>query len=303
MVRAPKRDILPAYYDHVFRWVFGNQQHVRSLAKFLHAAMPELPATEWSELTLPNTHMVGTTGQKEVIFDVLTTTASGRSVDVEIQMASVPAVRERFTLYNSLSLAEQIDQGQDYTALRPVVTLVICGFVMIREDDHYLHTFVDYDVEHQVRFTRLREIRTMELPKLPPVDDGTDLWDWLRLIAARDEEEIDMAAANNPDVAEAAILVKEFSEDETRRHLAISHTKFVSDQATRLAAARRDGLAEGLGIGREEGLEIGREERRQATAQRDRAIRAMVAEGMPVERIAIAIGVSPDEVAAIVSTS
>ncbi|MCL2091142.1 MAG: Rpn family recombination-promoting nuclease/putative transposase [Micrococcales bacterium] len=284
MVRASGK-ILPAYYDDVFRWVFGSQRHVRSLAKFLRAALPDLPASEWSELALPDTHMVGAGDRKELVFDVLTTTASGRSVDVELQMAKVPAVRERFTLYNSRLLAEQAVRGQDYTALRPVVTLVVCGFVMFDQDEHYLHTFVDYDVERQVRFTRLRETRTIELPKLPAVDDGTDLWDWLRLIVAKDEEEIDMAAAGNPDVAEAAVLVKQFSADETRRYLAMCHDKFLSDWATREAVARREGLAEG---------------RREAVAQRDRAVRAMVAEGVPVERVAVALGVSPDEVAAIV---
>lgn len=280
--------VVPLHYDTVFRWLFGDEHNKRLLGRFLRAALPELPAEEWADLALPDTHLLGTADQKELVLDVLVTTATGRQVDVELQMAGTPAARERFTLYNSRQLAEQLAAGQPYTLLRPVVTLVICGFVLISEDWDYSHTFVDYDVEHQMRFTDLRTTRTLELPKLPENDDGTDLWDWLRLIAAETEEEIDMAAANNEDVAQAAVLVKTFSADETRRWMATSREKFLRDQITRETVAREEGREE---------------ERRRGAAQRGQAIRMAVTEGMSVERVAAIFSTTPDEVTAIVSAA
>ncbi|MCL2423935.1 MAG: Rpn family recombination-promoting nuclease/putative transposase [Micrococcales bacterium] len=280
------RRTVPLYYDTVFRWLFGSVHNRRLLGAFLHAALPELPAAEWTGLTLPDTHLLGTAEQKDAVLDVLVATSTQRSVDVEIQMANVPAVRDRFVFYNSRQVADQLSRGRPYTMLRPVVTLVICGFVLFEDDEDYVHTIEDYDVAHHKRFTDLRQIRILELPKLPVVDDGTDLWDWLRLIAAETEEEIDMAAANNPDVAQAAVLVKEFSADETRRWAALSREKFLRDQVTRETVAREEGR---------------QEEIRRAAERRHQDIRQLAAVGVSVGQVATAFGITPDEVAAIIA--
>ena len=42
------RPVIPAYYDTVFRWVFGTAEHVQVLGGFLRAAMADLPAHEWT---------------------------------------------------------------------------------------------------------------------------------------------------------------------------------------------------------------------------------------------------------------
>ncbi|MCL2849267.1 MAG: Rpn family recombination-promoting nuclease/putative transposase [Micrococcales bacterium] len=181
-------------------------------------------------------------------------------------------MRARFTFTNSTQLADQLNPGDPYDKLCPVITLVICTFVLIGEDDHYSHRFCDYDRDHDIRFTTLRELRTLELPKLRH-DDGTDLWDWLRLIAAETEEEIDMAVRSNPDLREAADLVKEFSADEARRHAARAHQRYLCDQATLESHAREQGRHEAI---------------------------STVAQSMPVEQVADIFGITPDEVTAIV---
>ena len=108
-----------------------------------------------------------------------------------------------------------------------------------------------------------------------------------------------MAAANNADVAQAAALVKTFSADATRRWEAMSREKFLRDQITRETVAHEEGLAEGLAEGRAEGLAEGRAEGRDE--ERRKTIRALVAEGMPVERVATVLGSTPDEVNATIA--
>jgi len=131
--------------------------------------------------------------------------------------------------------------------------------------------------------------RTLELPKLG-ADDGTDLWDWLRLIAADNEEEIEMAVDANADLRQAADLITEFSADRDRRYEALAREKFLHDQATR--------EYEGLQRGREEGLKQGREEGREEGSQ-SRAVsnaRNGLQMGLPVEQVATITGLSVDEV-------
>lgn len=287
MVRIPTGTTVPLHYDSVFRWVFADPHHRQVLATFLRAAMPEVPAEEWSTLALPSTHLLrDAPGSAEAVLDLHVTTAAISSLDVELQWSSVPAARERFVFYNARQLAGQLGAGEQYTALRPVVTVAICGFVLIWEDTHYRHTFVDYDADHGVRFTDIRQVRTLEIPKLPECDDGTDLWDWLRLIAADTEEDMDMAAERNADVADAAVLVREFSADDDRRYEALAREKFLRDQATREAWGRQQGLAAGLEQGRAEGRTEGRTE----------VARNALGMGMPVGQVCDLTGLTPSEI-------
>jgi predicted transposase YdaD len=92
-----------------------------------------------------------------------------------------------------------------------------------------------------------------------------------------------MAAKNNEDVAEAAILVKEFSDDQARRWHALSHEKFVRDVATREHVARA------------EGHEKGRQD------ERSERVRAALAYGLPAEQITEVLNIPPDEVTAIIT--
>jgi predicted transposase/invertase (TIGR01784 family) len=96
-----------------------------------------------------------------------------------------------------------------------------------------------------VVLSEVLEIHTVELPKVPVVDDGSRLWAWSRFMAARSEEELDMAAAANPRVAEAVQRVRFFTADEQRRLDLESRDKWLRDQITRENTARKEGLAEG----------------------------------------------------------
>ena len=44
------------------------------------------------------------------------------------------------------------------------------------------------DTEH-IKYTDIMEIHIVELPKLPQVNDGTALYDWVRFIKSSDKEE------------------------------------------------------------------------------------------------------------------
>jgi predicted transposase/invertase (TIGR01784 family) len=90
----------------------------------------------------------------------------------------------------------------------------------------------------------------LELPKLPHNTDGTALWDWLKFLAAREEEELNMLAEKNPQIGKAVGRLQELSEDERTRLLAESREKMEWDNAARMQAAEERGLKRGL----EEGI-------------------------------------------------
>ena len=88
------------------------------------------------------------------------------------------------------------------------------------------------------------EIHTLELDKLPEGADGTELYDWAKFIAADTEEELNMVAERNPQVAKAVVRLRELSSDERARDTFDRQEKARRDQASREKwAAKQKALA------------------------------------------------------------
>ena len=68
-----------------------------------------------------------------------------------------------------------------------------------------------------MEFTDLSEINTLDLNKLPPDDDSTDLWYWMKFIKSDDEGVMDMLATRSPQMRKAVGVLKELSADEAMR--------------------------------------------------------------------------------------
>ena len=90
-----------------------------------------------------------------------------------------------------------------------------------------------YDSDARVELTDVIEIHTIELEKLPPDSDGTELYDWASFIAASSEEEMTVVAERNPQVSKAVMKFKELSADERARDLYERREKARRDAAMR----------------------------------------------------------------------
>ena len=78
-------------------------------------------------------------------------------------------------------------------------------------------------IEDGIEFTDLAEINTLDLNKLPPDDDSTELWYWMEFIKTDDEEVLDMLATRSPQMRKAVGVLKELSADEQTRMLYEKH--------------------------------------------------------------------------------
>ena len=88
------------------------------------------------------------------------------------------------------------------------------------------------------------EIHTLELKKLPVDADGTELYDWAKFIAADTEEELNMIAVRNPQVAQAVVKLRELSADERARDLYERREKARRDQSSRERWAAKQSIFE-----------------------------------------------------------
>jgi predicted transposase/invertase (TIGR01784 family) len=109
-----------------------------------------------------------------------------------------------------------------------------------------------------------------------------------QFIKAEGEEELKMVAEKNPIIKEAYYKLQEMSEDEETRMLYEARIKAQRDEYSRIQGALREGRREGMEKGRKEG-------------SKERAIE--IAQNlknfcMPVEQIALATGLSTEEITA-----
>jgi len=267
--------------DYVFRRVFTNPHNRDGLASFLKSVL-RLPEDEFRSLEIadPNLHRAWEDGKSGEL-DVRVHTASGKIVNVEIQLYPEAGFRERAVYYASDLVRSQLGAGDPYSEIKRVVSIVITDFTLIREDRHYHHRFCLYDKERDVRLTDILEVNVLELRKLPDESDHTALWDWMKLIGTEDEDEMEELARSNPELGQTVLVIREMSMDEAERRIAEAREKQERDEAARIE------------YGVNMGLEQGREQGREQTARNLKAL------GVDPAVIAKATGLSPDEIAAL----
>jgi predicted transposase/invertase (TIGR01784 family) len=127
---------------------------------------------------------------------------------------------------------------------RRSICILISDHVQIHENEAYHNCYRLYDARTGSEFTDLLEVDTLELPKLPREADGTALWDWLKLLDARKEEELVMLKERNPQVGKAVSRLMALSEDEAARMIAESREKLRRDISAIEHAARKEGREE-----------------------------------------------------------
>ena len=66
----------------------------------------------------------------------------------------------------------------------------ISSYVLFAEDNNYLNNFRFINPKNGLCFEDIpEEIYTLELPKVPAMNDGTAGWDWMQFLRARRKEE------------------------------------------------------------------------------------------------------------------
>jgi predicted transposase/invertase (TIGR01784 family) len=237
------KSLLSPKTDLVFKKLMIEPGRQERLANFLGGVL-KLPDEELYNLAVVDPYIHGDTPQdKQGILDIHVKTLSGRHIDVEIQIRRLRDMRERIMLYNDSLLTGQLRAKDKFSKLKQAISVIIVDHILITEDQLYRHRFRMHDAETGVEFTDIQEVHILELPKVPPTDDGTPLWPWLRFIAATTEEEFMTVAEKNPVVKNAWEQLELMSEDERIRAEAFSREMFLRDQLSHIEEAREEGAA------------------------------------------------------------
>ena len=248
--------LLPVTSDFIFKLIFGDQRNVDILAAFLRAVL-DIPDEEYDRLVIVDPHIKKeSVDDKYGILDVKLHTVSGSIIHIEIQVRVLPDMKARTIYSQSKLVTEQMASGMKWSNVKRTITIVITSEVFVPEGDKYHHQF-RYRTDDGIEFTDLSEINTLDLNKLPPDDDSTDLWFWMKFIKTDDEEVLDMLQQRSPELKKAVGVLKELSADERTRMLYEEREIARRDEASRLRGAREEGLEEGINALTNELIKLG----------------------------------------------
>jgi len=230
---------LPVTSDFIFKLIFGDQKNTDILTGFLKTVL-DIPEDEYEYLTITDPHLKKESmTDKFAILDVKVHTKNKNVIQVEIQVKSIPDMKPRAAYSQSKMVTEQISSGQNWSVIKRVVSIVITNYPLITENNKY-HNQFRYRSLDGTEFTDLMEINTLELNKIPPETDNTELWPWVKFIKSDDEGVLDMIAEKSPEIKKAVGVLRELSANERMRLLYEQHEIARRDYESRLEGAIKD---------------------------------------------------------------
>ncbi|MDX2282739.1 MAG: Rpn family recombination-promoting nuclease/putative transposase [Bacteroidia bacterium] len=166
--------------DIAFRKIFGNENKKIILISFLNAVMKLRGKDAIDDVEILNPYQLPIIRNlKSSIIDVKARTKQGNTYIVEMQVAEPDGLDKRLLYYASKEYAQQIESGELYTRLNPVIFIGIFDFEFT-EGPAYLSHHAVCDVETGERVIQDMDFYFIELPKfgkpMPELQDFTEKW-------------------------------------------------------------------------------------------------------------------------------
>ena len=167
--------------DFAFKKIFGDEQNTDILISFLNGILYEGNSTIQSLEILNPYQAPRIRGVKDTYLDVRAKLDNDQTVIVEMQVLNIEGFEKRI-LYNAAkAYSIQLDKGEGYTLLNPVIALTITDFEMFPNLDKVISRFIlkerDFLVDYLIYDI---ELVFVELPKfgkrLEELETLTDKW-------------------------------------------------------------------------------------------------------------------------------
>lgn len=241
--------------DFAFRKIFGSSTNKLALISLLNAILePSIPLMD-VEIQNPFSHQ-DFEQDKFCILDIKARDENQVIYDIEIQISVRPGLVQRLVFYACEEYAGQLNSGELYTQLKPVVVIALLEESLWSNDLQYQHRFVLTDRASGRELSETLSIHILELSKYNLWEEGlttaTNLERWLywlkhaqsyapsRLLELFPERPFQIACTQ-------LIEISEKTED---RAMYDAKEKAIRDQQWAIDIARDDGIKEGINEGK-----------------------------------------------------
>ena len=157
--------------------------------------------------------------QKKFILDVRVVLDNQLSLNIELQVVNQGNWPERSIVYLCRSF-DQLNKGQDYIEVMPVVQVCILDFTLFCDDPEFYATYKLMNIKNHKIYSDKIQVSVLDLTqiKLATEEDRRyRIQKWARLFKATTWEEIKMLAKKDEEIESAAQAVYELTADEKIR--------------------------------------------------------------------------------------
>jgi len=166
--------------DIAFRKIFGNENKKEILISFLNAVLKLENLDRIKSLSLLNPFQLPKIkGLKVTVIDVKATDDKGNVFIIEMQLTDKKGLDKRIQYYGAKGYSSQIDSGDEYLKLKPMIFIGILDFEYF-DSPNYISRHLIMDCETGERKLKDLEFNFIELPKfkkeLPNLDNLIDKW-------------------------------------------------------------------------------------------------------------------------------
>jgi predicted transposase/invertase (TIGR01784 family) len=275
--------------DCVFRALLADPNHVERLVDFLNAVLQRSSPIVTVQLRNPiqSSEFID---DGQIVVDVIATDASGAVFQVEMQSWNHAALKERMLYAWATLYKAQLEKGDQYIELRPVVSIWLLDENVFRGVTAFHHRFKVRDEKGGLELSSHLELHVLELdrwrhhpdPSAPP-----GLLGWMRFFTEAETWREVPQEIDTPVLESAMAVLTDFQTNAARNDLYRSRLDYLRVQNT-MATGLEQALAE-----KEQALV----EKEQALVEKEQALareaQALAREIKLRERM-LAAGIDPD---------
>ncbi len=230
--------------DYAFKCVFGSEKHTRVLVHLLNAVLkPSAGAYVESAVILNPKSEPLKLDDKISILDIRARDQSGRQFNVEMQMASHPGLRGRFLYYWAKLYSEQMQSGEEYDTLNPVISICFLDWRLFPQSDAFHLPFKLYEPQAELVFSDHLALHIFQLPNftkgVEDLGDSLDIW----LYFLNNGEGLSLENLPEPmrisEVEEAMSVLKALTQEELERQRYFDREMARQDALSRRAAMEK----------------------------------------------------------------
>jgi len=276
-------------YDIAFKKLFVDKGNENILIDFLNDVLERKNIVKIESVSIADSNNLPLVlSQKTSIVDVRCFDDKKRNYQIEMQLGYQQDYAERCQFYTSYFITKQLEKGNRYKKLEPIIFISVLNFKLF-DHDRFLSHHLTTDIQDHRQYLNLVEHHFLELPKFEKneneLNDSIDRWAYF-FKNAETCNEIPSTMTDDVIMNEAFDVLKRANW--TSADLDKYRTALDADLSNE--SILESTLDKGIEKGMEKGIEQGKREGKIEIAK------ALLERHMPLEEVATITGLSIEEI-------
>ena len=291
------------FSDDGFKRLFGQEKSKPVLLGFLNALLEgernivSLEYGDKEQLGIRNDE------DRSAIYDIYCTLEGGDHIIVEMQNRPQPYFKDRSIFYSSYAIAKQGEPGDEWKYdLKAVYTVCFLNFRRRDISTDFRTDVALMDIRHRTIFSDKLRFIYLQLPLFRKEPEECDTLFEKIIYALKDMDILQRRPDlfSGPIFSKIASIADVASMTKKEREQYDTHLRQYRDTIAVLEGQYQEGMADGMEKGMQKGMQKGMEKGRRDTSISN--ARNMLADGLPVEKVAQYTGLAIEDVRSLTAT-